>query len=162
MRAAAGAPLTVGEDSRITRVGRRLRHSRLDELPQLLNVLAGDMSLVGPRPELPEFVAGYTVEQRALLRSRPGITDPASLRFRDEAALLAAAVDPVRFYRQEILPEKLRTSLEYSRSATTWSDCRILWQTMAAILFGRTSQPVMPLPHAMHVTPKERMNVRAR
>jgi lipopolysaccharide/colanic/teichoic acid biosynthesis glycosyltransferase len=121
--------LTVGADDRITRVGRWLRGSKLDELPQLVNVLMGDMALVGPRPEVPEHVV-RSPEQDLLLHFRPGLTDPASLAFhRREAQLLAAAADPVKLYRGEVLPAKLRLSAEYARSRSGWSDVRVLLRT---------------------------------
>ena len=134
---ARGPGITVGADPRVTRVGRFLRRSKLDELPQLLDVLAGDMSLVGPRPELPGYVALYPPELRALvLGVRPGITDPASLKYADEATLLAAAADPEREYREVLLPAKLRESADYIRGATLASDLRVLART-AALLLGR-------------------------
>jgi lipopolysaccharide/colanic/teichoic acid biosynthesis glycosyltransferase len=138
MRPAPGAAITIGADSRITRVGRRLRRYRLDELPQLLNVLAGSMSLVGPRPEVPEFVADYAPAYRELLRYRPGITDPASVQFRDEATILGGMADPVNGYRTQILPLKLATSLNYARRATTRSDIGVLVATAVAILADGT------------------------
>lgn len=134
---ARGPGITVGADPRVTRVGRVLRRSKLDELPQLLDVLAGHMSLVGPRPELPGYVALYPPELRALvLGVRPGITDPASLKYADEATLLAAAADPEREYREVLLPAKLRESADYIRGATLASDLRVLART-AALLLGR-------------------------
>lgn len=136
---ARGPGITVGEDARVTRVGRFLRRHKLDELPQLLDVLAGHMSLVGPRPELPGYVALYPSELRAqVLSVRPGITDPASLKYADEASLLAAAADPEREYREVLLPAKLRESADYIRRATLASDLRVLART-AALLFGRRS-----------------------
>jgi lipopolysaccharide/colanic/teichoic acid biosynthesis glycosyltransferase len=132
--ALAGQPITAEGDARITRVGGWLRRFRLDELPQLLNVLAGEMSLVGPRPELPRFVENYSPEERPVLDFRPGITDPASLRFRDEGAILAAAADPVQTYVERVLPEKLRLSLAYARQATPMTDLRILLATAGAML----------------------------
>jgi len=134
---ARGPGITVGADPRVTRVGRFLRRSKLDELPQLLDVLAGHMSLVGPRPELPGYVALYPPELRAqVLGVRPGITDPASLKYADEASLLAAAADPEREYREVLLPAKLRESADYIRRATLASDLRVLART-AALLLGR-------------------------
>jgi lipopolysaccharide/colanic/teichoic acid biosynthesis glycosyltransferase len=134
-----GPGITIGADPRITRFGRHLRRSKLDELPQLLDVLAGHMSLVGPRPELPAYVALYPPELRAqVLSVRPGITDPASLKYADEASLLAAAADPEREYREVLLPAKLRESADYIRRATLASDLRVLART-AALLFGRRS-----------------------
>ena len=133
-----GAQLTVGADPRITRVGRWLRRFKLDELPQLLNVLRGEMTLVGPRPEVPRYVALYTQAQRAVLRLVPGITDPASIRYRDEAAELARAADPERFYIDEIMPEKIRLNLEYAARATAWSDVLVVLSTVG-LLAGRHS-----------------------
>ena len=129
-----GQPLTVGEDPRITRVGRLLRRTKLDELPQLLNVLRGDMSVVGPRPEVPRFVELYTPAQRAVLDLVPGITDPASIRYRDESDVLAAAEDPELLYIERIMPEKIRLNLEYAAHATPWSDLRIVLETLAHIV----------------------------
>jgi lipopolysaccharide/colanic/teichoic acid biosynthesis glycosyltransferase len=132
-----GGQLTIGADARVTRVGAWLRRSKLDELPQLIDVLRGDMSLVGPRPEVPRYVALYPSDLRELVLSvRPGITDPASLRLADESALLAAAVDPEREYIEVILPAKLREAAAYARQATLASDVRVLWRT-ARLLLGR-------------------------
>jgi lipopolysaccharide/colanic/teichoic acid biosynthesis glycosyltransferase len=132
--ASPGQPITAEGDGRITRTGRWLRRFRLDELPQLFNVLAGEMSLVGPRPELPRFVDGYSPDERPVLDFRPGITDPASLRFRDEGLLLAGAADPVQIYLEQILPEKLRLSLAYARRATPLTDVGVLLATAGAML----------------------------
>jgi lipopolysaccharide/colanic/teichoic acid biosynthesis glycosyltransferase len=137
MRVEPGMSITAGADPRITRTGSWLRRWKLDELPQLVNVLRGEMSLVGPRPEVPEFVAHYSDEQREVLRYRPGLTDPASLRFRDEATLLAAAPDPVAWYREVLLPAKLHLSLSYARRATPWSDLGVLAATAWMLLGGR-------------------------
>lgn len=132
-----GLGLTVGTDARITRAGRWLRRLKLDELPQLWDVLRGAMSLVGPRPDLPEYVARYPEPLRSqLLAVRPGITDPASLAFRDEAERLAAAADPEREYLENILPAKLRLSAEYAARATLGSDLRLMLRT-ALLLIGR-------------------------
>ena len=132
---AAGLPLTVGDDARITRAGRWLRRTRLDELPQLLDVLSGHMSLVGPRPEVPRYVALYPpgLRERALA-VRPGITDPASLEHLDEAALLAAAADPEREYVEHILPRKLALAAAYAEQATLASDLRVLARTVRVML----------------------------
>jgi lipopolysaccharide/colanic/teichoic acid biosynthesis glycosyltransferase len=132
-----GLGLTVGDDHRITSAGHWLRRLKLDELPQLWDVLRGAMSLVGPRPDLPQYVALYPEALRAdLLAVRPGITDPASLAFRHEAELLAAAPDPERAYVEQILPAKLRLSADYARRATLWSDLRLMART-ALLLIGR-------------------------
>lgn len=132
-----GAPLTVGNDRRVTRVGGWLRRRKLDELPQLLNVVAGDMSLVGPRPEVPHLLARYTPAQREVLGLVPGITDPASLRFYDEATLLARVADPERFYFEEIVPEKIRLNLHYAREATPLTDLAVIASTMRRIAARR-------------------------
>jgi lipopolysaccharide/colanic/teichoic acid biosynthesis glycosyltransferase len=124
----AGAGITGAADARVTRLGRRLRAARLDELPQLINVLRGEMSLVGPRPESPRYVRYYTPEQLAVLRVRPGITGPTQLRFRDEAARLTAA-DVEAQYVGELLPAKLASDLEYVRTRTLWGDIAILLET---------------------------------
>lgn len=128
-----GGALTVRSDPRVTRVGRWLRRSKLDELPQLVNVLLGHMSLVGPRPEVPKYVALYTPEQRRVLEVRPGITDLASITFRDENDLLNAADDPERVYVDEILPKKLAISLEYVDRRGIIEDFRIMWHTVSRV-----------------------------
>jgi len=126
-----GGALTVGDDPRITPVGRVLRRYKLDELPQLLNVLAGQMSLVGPRPEVAKYVAGYSAAERRVLDLVPGVTDPASLEYRDEAAVLATHADPERAYIEEIAPRKIRLNLEYAERATRRSDLGVILRTLA-------------------------------
>lgn len=129
-----GLQITVGADARITRAGRFLRASKLDELPQLWDVLRGAMSLVGPRPEVPRYVALYPPELRDVVLSvRPGITDPASLCFRNEAALLAQASDPEREYVEVIMPAKLRIAAEYVRQANLLADLRLILSTLKAL-----------------------------
>lgn len=126
-----GPAITVGEDVRITRVGRWLRARRLDELPQLIDVLVGSMSLVGPRPEVPRYVARYPAALReAVLSVRPGLTDPASLARLDEAEHLARAADPEREYVEVLLPAKLEHAIAYARQATVASDLRVIGQTL--------------------------------
>ena len=127
--------MTIGGDDRITRVGGWLRRFKLDELPTLWNVLKGDMSLVGSRPEIPLYVERYTAEQRRVLSVRPGITDPATLRFDDEAALLADANSYEETYVNLILPEKLRLNLEYMDSKSFLSDLRLILSTI--LLMGK-------------------------
>ena len=132
---AAGLPLTVGTDPRITRAGAWLRRTRLDELPQLFDVLRGRMSLVGPRPEVPRYVAHYPAPLRdRVLSVRPGITDPASLDFLDEAALLAKSADPEREYIERILPRKLQLAADYAAQASLATDLRVLWRTLGVLL----------------------------
>lgn len=135
MRVEAGAAITVGADPRITRSGRLLRASKLDELPQLWDVLRGAMSFVGPRPELPRYVDIYPADLRErVLAVRPGITDPASLAFSREAELLAAAADPEREYREVILPAKLRLSAEYAVRASLVTDLQLIFKTLGRLL----------------------------
>lgn len=129
-----GTQITIGRDPRITRMGRLLRQTRLDELPQLLNVLRGEMSIVGPRPEVPRYVAAYSDAQRPILSLRPGITSPASIRFRNESDLLAGHPDPETLYRSEIMPAKIGEDLAYARRATIWSDLRVVMQTLSRLL----------------------------
>jgi len=132
---ALGLELTTGQDLRITRAGQFLRRFKLDELPQLFNVLAGEMSLVGPRPEVPKYVACYPEAVRALVQSiPPGITDKASIEFRNENGLLDASGDPERTYIEEILPIKLAYYTDYARHHTALGDVRIILQTLRAIL----------------------------
>ena len=129
-----GPQITIGDDARITRSGRWLRASKVDELPQLWDVLRGAMSLVGPRPEVPRYVALYPEEQRALVLSvRPGITDPASLSFRNESELLAQAEDPEREYVEVVMPMKLRLAADYVRNASLGGDIRLILATLGAI-----------------------------
>ncbi len=135
MRAGAGgSQITVGDDARITRVGRVLRRFKLDELPQLLNVLRGEMSLVGPRPEVPRYVACYPVKARKIVFSvMPGITDWASLKYKDESVLLARAADPERAYIEEILPVKMGYYVRYVQERSLLSDVKIIFLTLLAI-----------------------------
>ena len=129
-----GGLLTVGHDARITRVGAVLRRYKLDELPQLIDVLRGKMSLVGPRPEVPHYVEHYSPEDRRIVLSvRPGITDNASIRFRDESSLLASAADPDEAYRRDILPVKLRLYRAYVRQRTFRGDLAIIASTLRNI-----------------------------
>ena len=126
--------LTIGNDPRITRVGKWLRKLRLDELPQLINVITGEMSLVGPRPEVPKYVALYDMEQLRVLELKPGITDPASIFFRNESDLLGNASDPEHLYIQKIMPEKIKMNLIYAQKATLWSDLLVILRTLLFLL----------------------------
>lgn len=127
-----GPPITGHADPRITRVGRLLRNSKLDELPQLINVLRGDMSLVGPRPEVPELAQYWTEDQASTILSvRPGITDPASIRFRDENLELAGQKDPQAHYINTILPAKAAMYVEYVQGRTLLGDIRLILETIA-------------------------------
>ncbi|NIT59139.1 MAG: sugar transferase [Aliifodinibius sp.] len=125
-----GCPITVWNDHRITRVGGILRKYRLDELPQLINVVLGDMSLVGPRPELPKYKRCYSGSFRAVLEVRPGITDPATLYFRDETTLLRGRADPEEYYLEEILPKKLQSNLAYLSESTLRKDVQLIFKTL--------------------------------
>ena len=136
MRAdAPGLPITGSDDRRVTPVGRWLRAAKLDELPQLINVLRGEMSVVGPRPELPQYVADYTPSEREVLEVRPGLTDTATLVFRDEERLLGAVPSDrrERFYRGTILPLKLDLNRMYIDRAGFWRDLTIIMKTLLAI-----------------------------
>lgn len=134
--ASLGGSITPTDDPRITRAGRVLRKLKLDELPQLFNVAFGDMSLVGPRPEVPRYVEMYSDELRKVLELRPGITDPASIVFRDEGNMLARAADPEETYVTVLMPEKIRLNLDYARTASVWTDAAVIIQTLVC-LFGR-------------------------
>jgi lipopolysaccharide/colanic/teichoic acid biosynthesis glycosyltransferase len=125
-----GPPSTADDDPRITRVGRWLRRYKLDEFPQLLNVVKGDMSLVGPRPEVLQEVEQYVGEEKLLLSVRPGITDWASLRFYNEGEILRGSPDPHQTYREQIRPEKIRLGLEYVRHRSVRTDLVILARTL--------------------------------
>jgi lipopolysaccharide/colanic/teichoic acid biosynthesis glycosyltransferase len=129
-----GLPLTVSGDERITRVGNWLRRTKLDELPQFWNVLKGDMSLVGPRPEVPRYVAFYTLQQRQVLAVRPGITDPASLQFFDEANLLTQWGTPEDAYIKLVMPRKLAINVNYLRRRTIASDVFVVMATLWRIV----------------------------
>lgn len=131
-----GGPSTSADDPRVTMIGRLLRRLKLDELPQLINVLRGEMSLVGPRPEVLAEVAEFQREYAVILSVKPGITDHASIKFRDEGEILRGAADPHRAYKTLIQPEKLRLGMEYARSNSFVGDLRILGSTARAVLFG--------------------------
>lgn len=127
--------LTVsGQDPRITKSGAFIRKYKIDELPQLVNVLVGDMSLVGPRPEVARYVKLYTPKQCRVLSVRPGITDLASLEFIDENELLSKAADPERFYIEEVLPKKLDLQLSYVANRSFGGDLKIIWNTVRRIM----------------------------
>lgn len=134
----SGPQVTRAGDARITRAGRWLRRAKLDELPQLIDVLKGDMSLVGPRPEVPRYMALYPPEARRIILSlRPGITDRAAIEFRHEESLLAQAPDPERAYVEQVMPVKQRYYLAYAASHSLRGDVRILWDTLRAVWGGR-------------------------
>ena len=131
-----GLSITVGRDSRITRVGAFLRRTKLDELAQLLNVFLGDMSFVGPRPEVPRYVEMYTPYQRQVLLVRPGITDYASIAYRNENDLLAGAEDPEHMYIDVIMPDKIELNMKYLREISPLADIRLIFATIAAVVRG--------------------------
>lgn len=122
--------ITAGGDPRVTRVGRVLRRLKIDELPQLVNVLRGDMSLVGPRPEVGRYVEMFRADYEEVLRCRPGITDLASIKYRDEEAILAAAADPEDAYVTAVLPDKIALAKEYVRTRSTRLDLQIMARTL--------------------------------
>lgn len=133
MRNVTGVDTTVttGADPRITRVGRILRKTKIDELPQLINVLLGDMSFVGPRPDVPGFADKLADEDKVVLSIRPGITGPATLKYRDEETLLARQADPEAYNREVIFPDKVRINREYIENWSLAGDIRYIWQTIA-------------------------------
>lgn len=154
-----GASSTPDNDPRVTRVGRFLRIYKLDELPQLLNVIKGEMSLVGPRPQLLWAVKLYSEEERRILSVRPGITDYASLRFANEGELLRGSANPDQDYLEKIHPEKTRLALEYVRDRSFAVDCRILARTLLAVIFRRGAElsvkgVTLPHAHTSSGTPK--------
>jgi lipopolysaccharide/colanic/teichoic acid biosynthesis glycosyltransferase len=129
-----GPQITVGRDPRITGLGRLLRKVKVDELPQLFNVLAGDMSLVGPRPEVPRYVSLYSQPQKRVLELMPGITDPASIKYRHESEILAQSPDPEMTYVEAIMPEKIQINLAYAVEATVFSDFKVVMKTLQRLI----------------------------
>lgn len=130
-----GLGITAAGDPRVTRFGKWLRRTKIDEIPQLLNVLRGDMSFVGPRPEVPEYVATYSSLQRRVLQMKPGITGLAALRFVDEEQVIGHSSDPDAFYRTVLLPHKLELELPYCRNVTFWRDAKLIALTVKHLLF---------------------------
>jgi len=134
MRVATGPTVTIAGDTRVTRVGKCLRLTKLDEVPQFWNVLRGDMSLVGPRPEVQQYVEMFKDRYRKVLTVRPGITDLASIHFRNEEEILASSTEPLKEYAERILPAKLDLAEQYIRTRTIFRDVSILFHTAAAIM----------------------------
>jgi len=134
---ARGAPITYGDDPRVTPIGRLLRKTKIDELPQLVNVLKGEMSLVGPRPEVRKYVEMFRADYEEILRVRPGITDLASLKYRDESAVLGRAEDPEAEYVRRVLPEKIALGKEYVARSSLWFDVRLILGTLVCLVLGR-------------------------
>jgi len=132
-----GSLVTIGKDPRITRSGRFIRKMKLDELPQLINVLIGDMSLVGPRPEVRHYVDYWTPQQMTVLCVRPGITDPASIKFRNENELMGKTDDPERFYIETLMQEKLEMYLKYVSHHSLMGDLGLIFKTIAAVILVR-------------------------
>jgi len=150
-----GPAYTLGADPRITRVGRWLRRFKLDELPQLWNVLRGDMSLVGPRPVIPELALEFKSAYTRLLMVRPGLTDPASLKYCNEAEILAQVPEPLRYFKSVVTPDKIRISQDYLKTATAFTDMSVAVRTVAVLLspfrsdgviIGRNREPAAVLP----------------
>lgn len=129
-----GGPSTADDDPRITKIGKVIRKYKLDELPQLINVFKGEMSIVGPRPEVKMYVDMFTEEEKAILSVRPGITDWASIWNPDEGAILAGSPDPEKTYMEKIRPEKIRLQLKYVRERSFWNDLKIIARTIITIL----------------------------
>lgn len=136
----SGSLITVAGDSRITRLGRLLRNAKLDEVPQFWNVLRGDMSVVGPRPEVPEYVELYRERYRRILAVRPGITDLASIQFRNEEAVLAMSRDPLRDYRERVLPMKLDLADRYLQTRSVCGDFAIIARTAIIVARGSSAR----------------------
>jgi lipopolysaccharide/colanic/teichoic acid biosynthesis glycosyltransferase len=130
-----GGQLTAGKDPRITPIGHVLRKTKLDELPQLVNVLKGDMSFVGPRPEVPRFVEMFRKDYEELLTVRPGITDPASIRYRHESDILGRSPDPETAYVEEVLPEKIALAKEYVSRSSLLFDLRLIFATLLRLAY---------------------------
>lgn len=131
----AAMQITVGNDSRITEIGTFLRHYKIDELPQLIDVLQGSMSLVGPRPEVPKYVALYPEPTKSIVLSvRPGITDLASIEYRSESELLGKSSNPEQTYVEEVMPAKLAYCVQYVQQQSVWLDIQIIVRTFLAIL----------------------------
>ena len=131
-----GQPITLGKDPRITRLGWYLRKTKIDEFPQLINVLKGEMSLVGPRPELREFVELFRQDYEEILKMRPGITDLASLKYRDEAALLGQCENPESDYVERVLPDKIKLAKDYVRQSSLLFDITLILRTLLKLFDG--------------------------
>jgi len=143
MRAAPGHLITTAQDPRVTRLGAWLRRWRLDELPQLVNVLRGEMMLVGPRPESPEYAAHYGVQRDAMLALHPGITDPGTLTYLFlETEIVSRAADPSAAYVRSVMPARNRLSIAYAQVATPWQDLCVLAQTVLALASRRSAERI--------------------
>jgi len=140
----AGLQITAGGDARVTAIGRMLRKTKIDELPQLINVVKGDMSVVGPRPEVRKYVEYYKQDYEVILSVRPGITDISSLTFRDEESVLKSQNDPEHFYLNALLPEKMRLAKEYILRRSFFYDLKLIFLTFYRILVPAQKQDIMP------------------
>jgi lipopolysaccharide/colanic/teichoic acid biosynthesis glycosyltransferase len=134
-----GPVLTIGADRRITRAGALLRRSKIDELPQLINILKGDMTIVGPRPEVPRYVEAFRRDYEEILKVRPGLTDLASLKYRDESALLGQSGDPEEEYLRRILPDKIRLAKDYIHRSSLLFDINLIGKTLLRVVFPRSA-----------------------
>ena len=149
--------LTVGEDSRITRVGQFLRKTKIDEFPQLLNVLKGEMTVVGPRPEVRQFVELFRADYEEILKIRPGITDLASLKYRDEATLLGRSKNPAEDYVTKILPDKIRLGKEYIKNSSLFFDLTLILKTLLKLVESRFQDVISrPVDHSESRSPSTR------
>jgi lipopolysaccharide/colanic/teichoic acid biosynthesis glycosyltransferase len=152
----AGPQVTASDDGRTTSVGRFLRKTKLDELPELWNVFKGDMSIVGPRPEVPRYVDVSIVTWQEVLRARPGITDPVTLKLRNEEVLLASVKgDRERYYLEKLQPYKLQGYKDYFENRGFWSDICVLWKTLVAVILPDTSPP--PTLAEIAISPSKRI-----
>ena len=151
--AAMGTSVTASNDPRITRIGRILRRTKMDELPQLINVLKGDMSLVGPRPDVQEIVDRYSPDMRQILSIKPGITSVATLHLRDEEGILASVSDPDSFYEEVLAPLKVRLAMEHVERGSFWFDMKVLFQTLWMLSLGRL-WPIQAHPEMMELKKK--------
>jgi len=140
-----GGVLTVSGDSRITRIGEMLRQTKIDEVPQLINILRGDMSLVGPRPEVRQYVELFREQYETILAVRPGLTDLASIKYRDESAILARSENPEQEYIKGILPDKLRLGEEYVRRSSLVLDLTLIFKTILALIPRKYVDPLQKL-----------------
>jgi lipopolysaccharide/colanic/teichoic acid biosynthesis glycosyltransferase len=135
-----GLSITAGDDPRITKIGRFLRKTKIDELPQLFNVLKGDMSFVGPRPELLQYVEKFQKDYQEILMVKPGITDLASLKYRDETSILGGTKEPEKEYICRILPEKIRLAKEYLKRSSLILDISIIFKTLIKLVINKTNR----------------------
>ncbi len=137
--ASRGGLITIGNDRRITRVGRILRKTKFDEIPQLFNILKGEMTIVGPRPEVRQYVELFRSDYEEILKVRPGLTDLASLKYRNEATLLADAKNPEDEYRTRVLPDKIRLAKDYLQRSSFRFDLALIFRTLVKLFDGKTS-----------------------